>query len=113
MKNKILRILIGAILITIMSAIVVSIIGLKAEWKTSIQFSDGFFWAATIVILIGFISYYGYRRRATDWPPINVDPANRSKLWAADNSRGKILLLVFGISGLMLIGLSILISSLF
>ena len=107
MKNTILRILIGVILLSLISGIVVSIIGLILGWKTS-QFGDGFFWAGVIMILIGFISLQGYSQRTADWPPVHSDPADRGKLWAADAFRGKILVAVFGISGLLLFGLSFL-----
>jgi hypothetical protein len=113
MKSTILRILIGAILISLISGLVVLIIGLMHGWKTSTQFSDGFFWAGAIMILIGFISLLGYSQRTTDWPPVHSDPADRAKLWAADTFHGKILTVVFGISGLLLFGLSILVSRLF
>jgi hypothetical protein len=113
MKNTILRILIGAFLLLLISGIVVSIIGFMLGWKTSTQFSDGFFWAGVIMIAIGFISLQGYFQRAPDWPPAHSDPADRAKLWAADAFRGKTLMAIFGVSGLLLIGLSILVSSLF
>ncbi len=112
MKNTIVRILIGAILFSLISGIVVSIIGFMLGWKTSTQFSDGFFWAGAIMILIGVISFQGYSQRASEWPPIYLDPANLAKLWAADTFHGKILMAVFGISGLLLFGLSILVSRL-
>jgi hypothetical protein len=59
MKKSILRILIRASLLALIAAIVVTLIGLLLGWKTSIQFSDGFFWAAVIMIAIGFISFQG------------------------------------------------------
>ena len=43
MKDPILRILISAILFSLISGIVVSIIGLMLGWETSTQFSDDFF----------------------------------------------------------------------
>jgi hypothetical protein len=113
MKNTILRILIGIILFSLVSGIVVSIIGLTHGWKTSTQFSDAFFWAGAIMISIGFISLVGYSQRTVDWPPVLSDPADRAKLWAADISHGRILMAVCGISGLLLFGLSILVSRLF
>jgi hypothetical protein len=113
MKNTILRILIGAILFSLISGIVVSIIGLMRGWKTSTQFSDGFFWAGAIMISIGFISLLGYSQRTVDWPPVHVHTADRAKLWAADIFHGRILMAVFGISGLLLLGVSFLVSSLF
>ena len=113
MKNTILRILISAILFSLISGIVVSIIGLMLGWKTSTQFSNGFFWDGVIMILIGFISFQGYRQRTIDWPPVHLDSAERSNLWAADTFRGKNLMAVFGISGLLLFGLSFLALRLF
>jgi hypothetical protein len=109
MKNTILRILIGAILFSLISGIVVSIIGLRLGWKASIQFSDGFFWAGVIMISIGFISLRGYSQRTTAWPPVSLDPADGAKLWAADAFHGKTLMAVFGIAGLLLFGLSFLV----
>ena len=112
MKNTILRILIGAILLSLLSGTVVSIIGSLRAWGTS-QFSDGFFWAGVVMILVGFISFQGYRQRTTEWPPVHSDPADRAKLWGADAFRGKILMAVFGTSGLLLFGVSLLILTLF
>ena len=113
MKNTILRVLIGVILLSFISGIVVSIIGLMSGWKTSTQFSDGFFWAGVILIAIGFISFQGYRQRGSDWPPIPLDPAERANLWTADTFRGKNLMAFFGISGLLQFGLSFLVLRLF
>jgi hypothetical protein len=106
MKNTILRILIGAILFSLIAGIVVSIIGLMLGWKTSTQFSDGFFWAGVIMIAIGFISLQGYSQRTTSGPPVPLDRGELSNLWAADTFRGKKLMAFLGISGLLLFGLS-------
>jgi hypothetical protein len=113
MKNTILRILIGAILFSLISGIVVSIIGSRQGWKTSTQFSDGFFWAGVVMIAIGFISFRGYSQRTINWPPVHLDPADHAKLWAAETLHGKFLMAVFGISGLLLFGLSFLVLRLF
>jgi hypothetical protein len=113
MKNTILRILISTILFSFISGVVVSIIGLILGWKTFTQFSDGFFWAGVIMILIGFISFQGYSQRSIDRVPAYLDPADRATLWAADTFRGKNLMAFFGISGLLLFGLSFLVLRLF
>jgi hypothetical protein len=112
MRNMILRILIGAILLSLISGIVVAIIGSMHGWKT-FQFSDGFFWAGVLMIAIGFISLQGYNQRTAHWPPVDSDPADRAKLWAADAFHGKMLMAVFGISGLLLFGMSLLVLKLF
>jgi hypothetical protein len=113
MKNTILRILITAILFSLISGIVVSIIGLILRWTTSTQFSDGFFLAGVIMISIGFISFQGYRQRTTDRLPPFLHPVILSNLWAADTFRGKNIMVFFGITGLLLFGLSFLVSRLF
>ena len=113
MKNTILRILISAILFSLISGIVVSIIGLMLGWKTSTQFSDGFFWAGVIMIAIGVISFQGYSQRTNDGPPVYSNPAEHSNLWVVDTSHGKNLMAFFGISGLLLFGLSFLVGRLF
>ena len=108
MKNTIRHILISAILFSLIAGIVVSIIGLLLGWKTSTQFSDGFFWAGAILIVLGLFSYQGYSQRTSSTPLVYSDPAERSTLWAADTFRGKKLLAFLGISGLLLFGLSLL-----
>jgi hypothetical protein len=107
MKNTIMRILIGAILLLLISGIAVLVIGSMHEW-TALQLSDGFFWAGAIMGLIGFISLQGYSQRGPAWPPAHADENDRFKLWAADVFHGKMLAAVFGISALLLFGLSFL-----
>ncbi len=113
MKNTILRILISASLLSLIAGIVVTIIGLMLGWKTSTQFSDGLFWAGALMILIGFVSYQGYSQRTGDGPSVSLDPAEGSRLWVADTSRGKNLMAFFGISGLLLFVFSFLVGRLF
>lgn len=113
MKNMILRILIGVILFSLISSIVILIIGLKLGWNNSTQFSDGFFWAGLIMISFGFITFQGYRQRGISWPLVHLDAAERSNLWAADTFRGQYFMVVFGVSGLLLLGLSGLVLSIF
>jgi membrane protease YdiL (CAAX protease family) len=112
MKKSIPRILISAIMFSLIAGIVVVIIGLLLGWKTSTQFSDGLFWAGVILFGIGVVSYLGYNQRNVDGPPDYSDSAERSKLWAADTFRGKKLMAFFGISALLLFGLSFLVSRL-
>ena len=113
MKTIILRLVIGVILLSVVASIVVALIGATRGWQTAAQFSDGFFWAGIILIAIGFISYQGYRRRAPYWSWNHLDPAQRSAITAADTFRGKNLLIFFGVSGLLLFGLSFLVLKLF
>ena len=91
MKNTILRILISASLLSLISGIVVVIIGLMLGWKTSIQFSDGFFWAGALMIFIGFVSYQGYSQRPvmgqrSIWTRLNAPSSGRQTLFVAKTS---------------------------
>jgi hypothetical protein len=58
-KSPILRILISAILFSLICGIFVGIISLKLGWKTSTQFSDGFFWAGAIMLSLGLLTVLG------------------------------------------------------
>jgi hypothetical protein len=111
-KNSILRILISAILFSLISGIIVAIIGLYLGWKTPTQFSDGFFYAGATLISLGGLFSLGrvsqgtisetqYRQTAG-----HSDMAERSRQWAADISQGYNILTFLGTSGLLLIGLS-------
>lgn len=113
MKNTILRSLIGASLFALIACIGVTILGLMLGWKTSIQFSNGLFWAGALMILIGFVSYQGYSQRTREESMVSLDPAERSNLLAADTFRGKNIMAFLGISGLLLFGLSLLVGKLF
>ncbi len=112
MKKSILRILISAILFSLISGIAVVVIGLIREWKTSTQFSDGLFWAGAIVISIGFINVMGMRSQETvtgsqyNQSVVRLDMAEQLKNWEADVLHGNHLLAFLGITGLLLFGLS-------
>jgi hypothetical protein len=111
MKNTILRILISAILFSLISGIVVSIIGLILGWKTSTQFSDGFFWAGAIMISLGVLNIIGGRNQPTSGlqtsqSAIPLDKDEQFKLWEASTLHGNNLLAFLGASGLLMFGLA-------
>ncbi len=113
MRNTILRMMISIILLALISGVVVAIIGLILGWNTSTQFSNGFFFGGAIMIIFGFVSFQGYRQRTTDWPPTPMNPDERATLWATDVLRGQNLMIICGITGLLLIGMSLLVLRLF
>ena len=113
MKNSIVRILMGAILFSLISVIVISTIGLLLGWKTTTQFSDGFFWAGFVLMAIGLISYQGYTRPSLDWPRIRLAPAARAHLYMTDSFHGNTIMVFLGITGFLLFGISILALRLF
>lgn len=121
MEKKIPRILISAFLCSLISGIVVSIIGIILGWKTPTQFSDGFFYAGGIMIAIGFLNIMGMHSQDPNAghqidPVVHVNRDEGFKVWMADISRGNDLLIFLGTSGLLLFGiagLAILVDSLF
>ncbi len=111
MKNQILRILINASLLSLIAGIVVTIAGLLLGWKTSTQFSDGFFLAGGILCVIGFLNFYGMINQDSgagrQYSPVNnLDEAEGFRLWKEDSLRGYNLLALLGTSGLLLFGIS-------
>ena len=112
MKHSIPRILISAILFSLLSGVIVAIAGVMLGWETSIQFSDGFFWAGAIVISVGFVNLLGMFSQRTvsglqnSQSAVHLDASERFKIWQTDILRGYHLLAFLGISGLLLFGLS-------
>ncbi|HUH98948.1 MAG TPA: hypothetical protein VLZ89_16425 [Anaerolineales bacterium] len=111
MQNPIQRILISAILFSLISGIVVTIIGLILGWKTSAQFSDGFFWAGAIMISLGILNIRGAQTQlpsglATSQSATHLNSEERFKLWTADTFHGYKFMTSLGISGLLLLGLA-------
>lgn len=111
MKNRILRVLISAIVFSLISGMVVTIAGLILHWKTTIQFSDGYFWAGAGMISLGLLNVLGGRNQSvsglkTSESAVALDGVERTKQWAADISRGYNLFAFLGTSGLLLIGIS-------
>ena len=113
MQKHITRLLIKASLIFLAAGSLVVILGLVREWKTSLEFSNGFFLAGALLLFIGLISFQGYSRGSMDAPAARMDPAERAALSAEDASRGKNLMILLGISSLPLFLLSFLVARLF
>jgi len=127
-KKTALHILIGAILFSLLSGIVVSIIGLILGWKTSLQFSNGFFAAGGVMLAIGFLSgvgmcnQIGNTRLARNQIGDSTLPPNQPEIsseengfghWVRDILRGNNILIFLGISGVLLFGLASLVVNLF
>jgi hypothetical protein len=112
MKNSILRILVSAFLLTLISGIVVVTIGLTRGWRTPTQFSDGFFWAGAIILSLGFVNLLGtFSQRSVSGlqysqSAVHLDATERFRIWEADILHGYKLLAFLGISGLLLLGLA-------
>lgn len=112
MKNPIRRLLIKAIVFSLVSGGVILIAGLALGWRTYTQFSDGFFWAGAGLISLGLLSIMGEHNQSVmagrqyNQALANLDPAERSRRWAADTAQNYRILTFLGMSGLVLLGLS-------
>lgn len=107
MKEKYLRVLTSAVLFSLISGIVVTIIGLILGWKTYTQFSDGFFYGGTIMFVVGFLNVMATQNQMPNaaqqpGPLVHMDRDERFKIWAADISRGYNFMLFLAISGLLM-----------
>jgi len=111
MGKKILRFLIIIIALTLIATGIVMVLGLILKWKTPAQFSDGFFLAGGILIVVGFISFLGSHNMEglSGYQYARVNRYDRDegfKLWTADLARGYNILALLGGSGLLLFGLA-------
>ncbi|HVM71946.1 MAG TPA: hypothetical protein VMT91_09315 [Anaerolineales bacterium] len=111
MKNLILHMLVRAALVSLVAGLLVAILGIVLHWKTPVQFSDGFFWAGAILMLIGFMNVMGMLHQSSSGLEYRQSSVQRSKderfqLLEADTYRGYTLLGIMGISGLLMFGLS-------
>jgi hypothetical protein len=88
------------------------------RWDSPVKFSNGFFWAGTILITLGVLSVLGgfglrgrfdmqYAQSAGD-----MSLAERTKRWLADMIQGYNMLALFLLLGTLTVGISILVGSL-
>lgn len=112
MIKKILRILVIAIILSIISGIVVMVIGLIVKWNSPTQFSNALFVAGVIEITIGLLFIMGAQNERTvsglhtSQPGVYLSTTDRFKLWESELTRGYNILALLGTSGLLLFGQS-------
>jgi hypothetical protein len=111
MTKTILRIILSALIFSLIAGAIVVGIGLYLKWKTPIQFSDGFFWAGAAVLSIGAVVLLGRSNQApsgqmTSQSAVDMGPSDRFKAWQADTMQGYRLVGFIGVTGLLLFGMS-------
>lgn len=111
MKNVILRFLVIILIISIVSAIIVLVIGLISKWQTEIQYSNGFFYGGGILVLLGFINVMGARTddRVTGMSDGRINTQERLssyRLLQEDIGKGNNRLVYLGVSGVLLWGVA-------
>jgi hypothetical protein len=121
MTKTILRIILSALIFSLIAGAIVVGIGLYLKWKTPIQFSDGLFWAGAAVLGITGLNMLGRSNQApsglmTNQSVVGDGPEERFKAWQEGTLRGWNLIIFLGASGLLLFvfsGLAIWVGKLF
>jgi hypothetical protein len=106
--------LVGVILgITLAVSLIVVLIGLVYDWDQPVQFSNGFFIAGAIVILLGTLSVAGSFQQRANFQITYAESAGqasipeRAQRMVGDiNQRYGMLVLMIG-AGVLLIGISV------
>ena len=105
--------------LTFLVTLIVLIVGFALQWNTAVQFSNGFFIAGAIVILLGTLSVTGGFQQRASFPIVYAETAGdaslaeRGQRMIADISqRYRVLVLLIGM-GILLIGISMAIPELF
>ena len=104
----------GSILgITLFASAIVVAIGLFSQWNTPVQYSNGFFIAGVLVIVIGVFSIAGGFEQRANFPIIYAESAGQAsiaeraqRMMADINQRYGMLVLLAG-AGILLIIISI------
>lgn len=118
--NRHLLRLVGVIFgLTLLISLIVVILGMVYEWKTPVQYSNGFLAAGAIAIVLGTFSVTGGLQQRASFPLAYAETASQASLseraqrMVADiNQRYGMLVLLMAV-GFLLILISIAINSLF
>jgi uncharacterized membrane protein len=117
--SHLLRLVVVILGLTFLASLVVLVIGMVFQWSTPVQFSNGFFGAGLIVIVLGTFSVTGGLHQRSN-PSLayaetasHASIAERGQRMMADiNQRYSSMVLMIG-TGLLLVGIGILIPQLF
>jgi hypothetical protein len=114
MKSSIGRILVSAILASILAATIVVVIGIIRKWSSAEEFSNGFFWAGAIILMAGAVNSLSNLYQPTGSAQYMqsvgvVDRKENMRIWQEDVLHGYHLLAFLGIAGVLLFGYAVLI----
>jgi len=119
MKTPILRLVLTALFLSLVIGLITSGIGALLGWETSTLFSNGLFIAGSACIILGIFTLLGGASIRADFSLLygqsagDASIAERTRRWVADMSQGYNALILLFLTGVLLIGLSILVGSLF
>jgi len=109
-----LRLCGSALLLAVVVALLISCIGWLAGWRAANQFSNGLSGAGSIIVALGFLSLAGGLhmrgglRVPNRRPDSDMNRSERVRIWAAETVQGYNPLVLLAVTGLFLIGVSLL-----
>jgi hypothetical protein len=117
--TKIVRLLALTFVLACVIGLVMGAIGWLLHWNSTTQWSNGFFGAGAILIVLGLLSVMGGFGMRSDFKMLysqsagDMNTLERSKRWIADMTQGYGLFLFLLLPGIYLIGVSILVANIF
>jgi hypothetical protein len=117
--TKILRLLAITFVLAFAIGLITAFIGWLLHWNSTTQFSNGFFGAGAILIVIGILSIVGGFGMRSDFKLLysqsagDMNTLERSKRWIADMTQGYAFFSFLLLTGIYLIGFAILIPNIF
>ena len=119
MKNSFLRLLGKTLFVAFGIGVLACGIGWALGWRTGAQFSNALFWPGCILIIIGILSVMGGYGMRSNFGTLysqsagDMSVSERTQRWVADMSQGYGAFIVLFLIGGFLIGLSILVGTIF
>ena len=117
--NKLIHSLVKSLIICGIVSILLVVMGLLLKWKSTIQFSNAFFWAGAILVIFGVLSIFGGYGMRSNFGVIYSQSAGdmnileRTKQWIADTEQSYSIYILLLFSGIILMLLSVLIGEIF
>ena len=80
-KNVSILGLVGIVFgLTLLISLVVIIVGLVLEWNSPVQFSNGFFGAGAVTLVLGILSVTGGFQQRADFPMVYAESAGAASI---------------------------------
>ena len=117
--NKLIHSLVKSLIICGIVSILLVVMGLLLKWKSTIQFSNAFFWAGAILVIFGVLSIFGGYGMRSNFGVIYSQSAGdmnileRTKQWIADTEQSYSIYILLLFSGVVLMLISVLIGEIF
>jgi len=117
--NKLIHSLVKSLIICGIVSILLVVMGLLLKWKSTIQFSNAFFWAGAILVIFGVLSIFGGYGMRSNFGVIysqsagDMNIVERTKQWIADTEQSYSIYILLLFSGVVLMLLSVLIGEIF